>query len=217
MTPIRANITWPPRLQSISASIEACHSGKSDSVRREGAGQPRLLSKQAVWSRLALPKKARIHKGMWPSLHRGDGSLRRVTRPVLRSNGARPASFWSLAPPRGEGSIPVPLPPPFLRYSSFQYPIVRIHREITEEPCDVALILRESCSFFAVGFGGQISREGRRTSRRTASSRPALSPASCRSSGSGEPSVAHSPNPVRFKPASVILTTSVTHDSNFVF
>jgi hypothetical protein len=47
--------------------------------------------------------------------------------------------------------VRIPLSPPFLRYSSFQYPIVRIHREITEEPCDVALILRESCSFFAVG------------------------------------------------------------------
>jgi hypothetical protein len=31
MTPIRAIIVGPPRLHSISASIAACHSGKSDS------------------------------------------------------------------------------------------------------------------------------------------------------------------------------------------
>src|SRR5882757_285448 len=48
---------------------------------------------------------------------------------------------------RGDGSNPVPLPPPFLRHSSPQYPFVRIYRKATKEFRDFALIPRASCSF----------------------------------------------------------------------
>jgi hypothetical protein len=175
--------------------------------RSSGPGRQKLPNEFNKLRKFLPPRPASLAKSVLPLQERASGEMAEWLK----------AHAWKACVRETVPWVRIPLSPPFLRYSSFQYPIVRIHREITEEPCDVALILRESCSFFAVGFGGQISREGRRTSRRTASSRPALSPASCRSSGSGEPSAAHSPNPVRFKPASVILTTSVTHDSNFVF
>jgi hypothetical protein len=48
---------------------------------------------------------------------------------------------------RGEGSTPVPLPPPFLRHSSPLYPIIRIYRRATENLGDVARFFAQSRSF----------------------------------------------------------------------
>jgi hypothetical protein len=109
--------------------------------RSSGPGRQKLPNEFNKLRKFLPPRPASLAKSVLPLQERASGEMAEWLK----------AHAWKACVRETVPWVRIPLSPPFLRYSSFQYPIVRIHREITEEPCDVALILRESCSFFAVG------------------------------------------------------------------